>query len=188
MFYSIFSLLINLVSSTLAGACLLRLYMQWQRAPFSNPLGQFVMAITNWLILPLRRVVKVLIPGSPRLDIASLLGAYLIALAQVTLMWLIAPGPTLRGAPTAMIAVFALFGLAQLVISALIGLLIVHAVLSWVQPQSPLYGTLDRLCQPLLAPVRRYVPLIGGVDLSPLVVMVLLNMGSIALQHLQAGV
>jgi YggT family protein len=188
MLYSIFSLLLNLVGGILAGACLLRLYMQWQRSPFGNPLGQFVMAVTNWLVLPLRRVVKSLSLGGSRLDIASLLGAYLIALAQVTLMWLVAPGAVLRGAPVAMLAVFALFGLAQLIISALIGLLIVYAVLSWVQPHSPVYASLDRLCQPLLAPVRRHIPTVGGVDLSLLVVMVLLQVALIALQHLQAGV
>lgn len=82
----------------------------------------------------------------------------------------------------------ALFGLARVAVSGLMGLLIVYAVLSWVQTRSPISDVITRLCEPLLRPVRRVLPLLGGVDLSPLVVLVLLQVVMIVLGHLQASV
>ena len=79
----------------------------------------------------------------------------------------------------------AAFGLARLVLSGLIGLVLVFAVLSWVQPGSPVLHVLGRLCEPLLRPLRRFIPLVGGVDLSPLAVVVLLQVGLIVLGNLQ---
>ena len=63
----------------------------------------------------------------------------------------------------------ALFGLARVAVSGLIGLLIVYAVMSWVQARSPLADVIARLCEPILRPFRRIIPLVGGIDLSPLV-------------------
>lgn len=82
----------------------------------------------------------------------------------------------------------ALFGLARVAVSGLIGLLIVYAVMSWVQTRSPLVDVVGRLCDPVLRPVRRFVPLVKGIDLSPLVLLVLLQVGLIVLGHLQASV
>lgn len=67
------------------------------------------------------------------------------------------------------------------------GLLIVYAVMSWMQAHSPLSDVIARLCEPVLRPLRRFVPLVGGVDLSPLVALVLLQVVMIVLGHLQAG-
>ena len=79
MLSQIFSLLLEVVAGVLGGACLLRLYMQYQRIPMSarsgNPLGRFVFALTDWLVLPLRRFV----PAAGRWDLSSLLAAWLIA-------------------------------------------------------------------------------------------------------------
>jgi YggT family protein len=77
----------------------------------------------------------------------------------------------------------AAFGLAQLAISGASALVIVVAVLSWVQTQSPLADLLGRLVAPWLAPIRRIVPLVGGVDLSPLVLLVLLQIAGIVLDQ-----
>lgn len=179
MVYSIFSLLLDVLAGLVGGACLLRWYMQWRRVPFANPIGQFVMAVSNWLVLPLRR----LLPIRFGWDIASLLAAYLIELAQYGLLWIVAgmPGSTVLNLP-----LLALFGLLRMVVSGLTGLLIVYAVLSWFQPgRSPMADTLDRLCQPLLTPIRRLVPLVGGVDLSPLVLLVLLQIAALVLGSVQ---
>lgn len=181
MLYQIISLLLEVVTGVLGGACLLRLYMQHQRIPMSarsgNPLGRFVFALTDWLVLPLRRVV----PALGRWDLASLVGAYLLGLTQFFLLWLLA------GADGGLFAVpiLAAFGLVRLAISGLTGLVIVYAVLSWVQTQSVIADVIERLCAPPLTPIRRLVPLVGGVDLSPLVLLVLLQVASIALGHLQ---
>ena len=177
MLLEIITFVLGVVVGFVAGACLLRLYMQQQRVPFGNPVGRMVFALTDWLVLPLRRVV----PAAGRWDLASLVAALLLELAQYALLWL------LLGASATVLAVplLAAFGLARLVLSGLIGLVLVFAVLSWVQPGSPVLHVLGRLCEPLLRPLRRFIPLVGGVDLSPLVVMILLQVGLIVLGNLQ---
>jgi len=181
MLYQILSLLLEVATSVLAGACLLRLYMQHQRIPMSvrsgNPLGRFVFALTDWLVLPLRRIV----PALGRWDTASLLAAFLLELTQFLLLWLLAGA---RGG-LIVIPILAAFGLLRLVISALTGLVIVYAVLSWVPTASPISDVIERLCAPPLKPIRRLLPLVGGVDLSPLVLLVLLQIAGIVLGSLQ---
>ena len=88
----------------------------------------------------------------------------------------------------AMVPVLAVFGLVRLALTGLTGLLIVYAILSWVQTYSPVQEVLQRLCEPVLRPVRRVMPLVGGVDLSPLVALVVLNVATMVLGHLQAAV
>lgn len=183
MLYQIISLLLEVATGILAGACLLRLYMQHQRIAMSarsgNPLGRFVFALTNWLVLPLRRVL----PALGRVDTASLVAAYLLELLQFGLLWLLA------GADGGLFAVpiLAAFGLLRLIISGLTGLVIVYAVMSWMPTQSVISDVVERLCAPLLAPIRRLLPLVGGIDLSPLVLLLLLQIVSILLGHLQAA-
>jgi len=176
MVYQIFSFLLDVIAGLIGGACLLRLYMQHQRVPFGNPVGRFVFALTDWLVLPLRKVL----PSVRRWDTASLVAAYLVELAQFALLW------TLIGAGGGFEAVFglALLGLLRLAISTATALVIVYAVLSWVQNDSPLSDILDRLCTPLLRPIRRVVPLVGGIDLSPLVLLVILQILSMLLAGL----
>ncbi len=175
MLYQIISFLLDVAVGLLGGACLLRLYMQWQRVPFGNPVGRFVFALTDWLVLPLRRVL----PPMGRLDTASLVGAFLLELVQYAVLWLLGMGTL------AMLPVLAIFGLARLVISGLTGLVIVYAVLSWVQSDSPLVDIIGRLCAPLLRPFRRMIPLVGGIDLSPLALLVVLQIGAIVLGAIQ---
>ena len=102
-------------------------------------------------------------------------------LAQFMVLWLLA------GADDGLFAVpiLAGFGVVRLAISGLTGLLIVYAVLSWVQTASVMADVVERLCAPPLTPIRRLVPLVGGVDLSPLVLLVLLQVAAIVLGHLQ---
>jgi len=184
MLYQIISLLLEVVTGVVGGSCLLRLYMQHQRIPMSarsgNPLGRLVFALTDWLVLPLRRLV----PALGRWDTASLLGAYLLQLVQFLLLWL------LTGAADGLFAVpiLAGFGLVRLAISGLTGLVILYAVLSWVQTGSIMADVVERLCAPPLTPIRRIMPLVGGIDLSPLALLVLLQVAAIVLGHLQGWV
>lgn len=179
MLYQIISFLLDVAVGLLGSACLLRLYMQYQRVPFNNPVGRFVFALTDWLVLRLRRVV----PAAGRWDLASLAGAFLLVLAQYIVLWL------LRGGESGLIylPVLAVFGLGRLLFSGLTGLLIVYAVMSWVQTGAPLFHVIDRLCEPLLRPIRRIVPLVGGIDLSPLVLLVLLQVASMIWLSLQSA-
>ena len=182
MLFQIISLLLEVIAGVIGGACLLRLYMQHQRIPMSarsgNPLGRFVFALTDWLVLPLRRVI----PAAGRWDLASLVATFLIELAQYSLLWAFASFGVSYGA----VLILAAFGVLRLVISGLTGLVIVYAVLSWVQSNTVLSDLIERLAAPLLAPIRRWVPLVGGVDLSPLVLLVLLQVAAIVLGHFQS--
>ena len=179
MAYQIVSFLLDVVAGLLAGACLLRLYMQHQRIPFGNPVGRFIFALTDWIVLPLRKVL----PPIRRVDTASLVAAYLVQLAQYAILWLIAG----RGAGLEVVPLLALFGLLRLVISGLTLLVIVYAILSWVNANSPIADVIDRLCAPLLRPWRRMIPLVGGIDLSPLVFLVVLQVIAIVLANVQAA-
>lgn len=184
MLHNIFSFLLQIAAGLLVGLCLLRLYMQYHRVPLSarsgNPIGPLIFALTDWLVLPLRRVM----PPMGRWDTASLVAAILIELVQYALLWLISGG---QGSP-AFVVLLALFGVVRLALSGLSVLVIVYAVLSWVQTHSPMMGLLARLVSPLLQPVRRVIPLAGGVDLSPLVLLVLLQVGGIVLESVLASV
>jgi YggT family protein len=180
MVYQIVSFLLEVIAGLLGGACLLRLYMQHQRIGFGNPVGRFVFALSDWLVLPLRKVL----PPVGRWDTASLVGAYLIELAQYGLLYLLAG----RGSGLEVLPVLALFGLAHLAISGLTGLMIVYAILSWVRADSPMGDIIDRLCAPLLRPFRRLIPLVGGIDLSPLAFLVTLQIARIVLAGIQGAV
>ncbi len=183
MLYQIASLLLEVVAGFIAGTCLLRLYMQYQRIPMtarSNPIAPLVFALTNWLVLPLRRVI----PAVGRWDMASLVAAFLVQFAEFLILWLL----TGMAASPLSVAVLAAFGLVRMGISGMTGLVIIYAVLSWVQTQSPVVDLMERLVMPLLTPIRRVIPLVGGVDLSPLVLLVILQIAVIVLGSLQATV
>lgn len=182
MLYQIIFLLLEVVTGVLGGACLLRLYMQYQRIPMSarsgNPLGRLVFGLSDWLVLPLRRLV----PSLGRWDMASLVAIYLLELTQFSLLWLMSAGGDYLSVP-----ILAAFGVVRLAISGLTGLVIVYAILSWLQTKTVLSDVIERLCEPPLRPIRRLIPLVGGVDLSPLVLLVLLQIGAILLGGLQAS-
>jgi YggT family protein len=180
MFFQITSFLLDVAAGLLGGACLLRLYMQLQRIPFGNPVGRFIFALTDWIVLPLRKVL----PGYRRWDFASLIAAYLFQLAQYGILWLLSG----RGAGAELVPVLALFGLVRLVISGAIGLVIVYAILSWVRADSPIVDVIDKLTAPMLRPFRRVIPLVGGFDLSPLALLVLLQVAAIVVAGLQDAV
>ena len=182
MLYQIIFLLLEVVTGVLGGACLLRLYMQYQRIPMSarsgNPLGRFVFALTDWLVLPLRR----LIPSLGRWDMASLVAAFLLEVAQFSVLWLMGTGGSYLS-----VLILAAFGVVRLALSGLTGLVIVYAILSWLQTHTVLTDVIERLCAPPLMPIRRVVPLVGGVDLSPLILLVLLQVAALLLGGLQAS-
>ena len=161
--------LINVVFGTLVYAVLLRFLMQWLRAPFRNPLGQAVSALTDWAVKPLRRVI----PGYRGYDWASLLLAWL--LQALWLAAIVALGTGIVPSMVAgLVAVLAVVELIKATLWIIIVAVFVQAVLSWVAPDGPLAGVLNALTFRVLTPVRRLVPPLGGaLDLSPLIVIVL---------------
>ena len=164
----------------LIAAALLRAWMNHQRIHMSAQPGRLAIAVTDWLVAPLRRVLPRALAQS-RIDWGSLIAALLLSLAYGVLWLLLAtsvsPAPFTAEASALTILTMALRILVRTLLQGLMILLIGYAILSWLQPQSPVMGTLDRLCAPILRPVRRIVPLVGGVDLSVLVVIILLQVG-----------
>lgn len=177
MLFEIVNFLLDVASTLVGGACLLRMYMRWRGIGMDNPIGQFVLALSDWLVKPLRRIL----PASGRVDAASLLGAWLLKMVQYAVFMLL-----LGLSRWALLPVLALLGVAKLAASVATAVIIVAAILSWMQNRTPIAGLLDRLTAPLLAPLRRVVPLVGGVDLSPLIAVVALQVLAMVLGALQA--
>ena len=167
----------------LVPAALLRFYMQWRRIPFRNPLGSFVCAITDWLVLPLRRVLK----GALGFDWASLAAAMMFEWGLAALFDVVSARFALFTSSAALTAwiVGGGFGLLTTAINMMIFITIIAAVLSWMRADNPLGDVLDALAAPWLRPIRRRLPMVGGFDLSPLVLIVLLQIALVILARVQ---
>ncbi len=185
MLTQIVTLLLGTAAGLLSFAFLARVWMQWARAPFRNPVGQFVITFTNWAVLPLRRIV----PGLFGIDLASVLAAWLTQFAYLAILAnLTAPGGLGLDALGGFLAIAwaAVLAVLKLFVYLLMGVVILAALLSWLAPHSPAAPLFNGLAAPLLAPVRRVVPVFGGgLDLSPLVVILLLQVVLIVLEHLE---
>lgn len=164
---------------------LARFLMQWARVSFRNQLGQFVVATTDWAVRPLRRIL----PGLFGLDIASLLPAWLLqaVLAPIEL--------GLRGLPVADNPLGVALGALGLGLLAVLkfgvylvmGVVLVAAVLSWVNPHAPAASVFFGLADPFLRPIRRVLPNIANVDLSPLVLLLILQVLLLVLASIAGG-
>ncbi len=151
-------------------AVLLRFYLQLTGAPFQNPASQVVVALTNFVVKPLRRAI----PGWHNLDLSTLLLAYLSQLLlQLAILWLRDFPLFVAGhAVWVVILGLALVGILKLSIYIFLYAVVIQAILSWVNPYTPLAPVLDALTRPLLRPLRRYIPTPSGIDLTPLVVFI----------------
>lgn len=174
--------LLDTVFFALVAAALLRAWMNTQRVRMTQQPGPFLMALTNWLVMPLRRVL-------PRrwaqhsVDVGSLLAALVLAALYALCYALIAQGLGAFGGGSWLVWLPLLAGkmLLRCGFQLIMLLAFVYAILSWVQPQAPVQYLLARLIDPLVAPIRRVVPTIGGVDLSLLVLIVLMQIGLIVM-------
>ena len=168
--------LIFLVDAVVSFFCtlfLLRFLMQVTRVSFAGQFGDFVVKLTNWAVKPLRRVI----PGIGGMDWASLVAALALQiLLSALVVGLAGPSLAVDGGAMALMALwFAVRTLLRLAIYIVIGVLILQAVLSWINPHSPLAAPASQLTRPILDPIRRFVPLVAGIDLSPLVAILLLQ-------------
>jgi YggT family protein len=155
---------------------LARFHFQWLRVPFRNPIGEFVLATTSWMVMPARRVI----PSLAGLDLATLILAWAL---EAIALWVKA---TIIGVDPAPLALAALSALALLRYSLYILMfaVIVQVVFSWVNPYAPMAPVFDAMTRPFLRPLRRIVPPIGNVDLTPLVLVVLIQVALIALANI----
>ena len=168
--------LIFLVDAVVSFFCtlfLLRFLMQVTRVSFAGQFGDFVVKLTNWAVKPLRRVI----PGIGGMDWASLVAALALQiLLSALVVGLAGPSLAVDGGAMALMALwFAVRTLLRLAIYIVIGALILQAVLSWINPHSPLAAPASQLTGPILDPIRRLVPLVASIDLSPLVAILLLQ-------------
>lgn len=166
MVYSLINLIIDTLASVLAALLLLRFWMQAVRARPPLSLGQFMFRLTDWLVLPLRRVM----PGWGGLDWASLIGAILVALISIA----IELGVRSAFSPEVWL-LLSLLSLVHWIAYGFIGLIFIEVVFSWVNPHAPLAPLVRALNEPLMRPLRRVIPPVAGVDLSPIVAFLLLR-------------
>ena len=162
--------LVDTAAGLFTVALLLRFYLQWARAPYRNPLSEFLAALTDFMVRPARRVV----PGLWGLDIATLLLAWLLQVVQLFIV-LQLKGYQFGAEPGTAIAALLLLAavmLIKLMLYIVMAAVIVQALLTWINPYSPVMPLLNSLARPFLRVFRRFVPPIGNVDLSPLFVVV----------------
>lgn len=165
---------------------LARFFLQLLRAPSRTPLAQFIIALTNWLVLPARRVI----PRIFGLDLASFVLAWLMEVLLLFLLHLLRDGGA-HGGSGLMVGIFAslaLIELARFSLYLLIGGILIQAVISWINPNAPLAPLFKALTAPFLRPFQRFVPRIANVDLSPLLALVTVQLLLIPLEYLARSV
>lgn len=174
--------LINILFTLFGAALLLRAWMHTIRLHPFNPLAHVIYQATNWLIVPLRR----LIPAGNRVDWTSLIAGWLAALVFFLLVVLVNAGrlPPLQLLPG--IALTALLTEVRWALNLIVWLTLIQAVLSWVNPMSPIMALLQTLTAPLLDPLRRLLPR-SRIDFSPLVLLILAQIAIMVLTRVSYG-
>lgn len=154
---------------------IMRVWLQWVKADFYNPLSQFIVKISNPLVIPLRRVI----PGLGGIDLATILVAYVIATLKFFTL------AALAGESLGVLAFY--IGLLVLIKQAgflLFMIMILMAVMSWVvQGYNPTLAIFHQLTEPFLNPIRRIMPNLGGLDLSMIVAFLIMNVINIFLSN-----
>lgn len=169
--------LIETCAGLVAFVCLLRLLLQLSRADFRNPVARAVLQLTNPLILPLRRIV----PPLGRIDTATALAVLLVMTAKLLLLQWLLGGTPVRPQH---LAWQLLVEVAQLLLNTYLWSIMLHALLSMLAPdsRSPGQSILYSLCEPVLRPIRRRLPSVGGLDLSPLGALIVIQVALLILR------
>lgn len=173
--------LVNILFGFYILMVMLRFLLQAVRADFYNPLSQFLVKITAPALNPLRR----LIPGYGGVDVAAIVLLLALQFIELLLIGLIAA----QGLHVGIMLVIAITSLVRLLLYIYIVAIIIQAIISWVQPgaYNPVTALMHQLTAPLLAPIRRSLPPVSGLDLSPLVALIILNLILMAIPHLESG-
>jgi YggT family protein len=169
---SILKLIVDTAAGVLGGVLLLRFWMQLIRVRPPSSVAQFTFTLSDWLVRPLRRIV----PGMGGYDWASLLGAFLVVLAATSILMLV-------GTSGQAVVLIALVRLLDWILHGFMGLLIIEVIFSWVNPHAPLAPFIRALNDPLLRPLRRVIPPVGGLDMSVLVAFILIQIAQFLLRQ-----
>ena len=178
-FNEIFIYLIQTALSIYLVAMLLRFLLQLARADFYNPISQFLVKITNPLVIPTRKVI----PAIGGIDTASLLLSLLLQMLSIVVLMALYKA----GLPNVIqLLIWSALGLMGLVVNIYFFALLAMIILSWVAPGSknPAIFLLHQITEPVMAPVRKVLPPMGGMDFSPIAVFILINIIQIALRHM----
>lgn len=162
------SLLIDALVQPFAAILLFRFHAVWLKAPMRNPIGEFIMALTDFVVLRVRRAI----PAAWGMDLATLLLAFVVEFVYLTaFLWV--QGYAFETFPLAGLLAWTAVKLLKISIYLLIATLLTEAILSWVNPHTPLAPMLAAVNRPFLQPLRRRIPPIGNVDISVLVLFLI---------------
>ena len=170
--------LLTTLASLLTLLFLLRFFMQLCKAPFKNPLGQMVISLTDFIVKPTRK----LLPSLGKIDLSTLLLAFLTQLL-LNICFL-----KLRGLPFSIeqhsawpnLIGLGLIGVLRTSLDLFFYALMLQVILSWVNPHTPITDVLNSLTKPILAPIQRVLPTASGIDFSPMVALILIQMLNIS--------
>lgn len=151
-------------------ALLLRFYIQWARAAYRNPLSEFLAALTDFMVRPARRVI----PGLWGLDLGTLLLAWLTQFVELLILYFLTATQLApqAGLAFAMLLLMAAIKVVKLMLYIVMVTVIIQAILTWINPYSPVMPLLNSLARPFLRVFQRFIPPVGNVDLSPLFVVI----------------
>ena len=178
MFSTAFNFLLTTLAILLTLLFLLRFFMQFFKAPFKNPLGQMVISLTDFAVRPTRKLV----PSLGKIDLSTLLLAFLTQLL-LNICYL-----KLRGLPFSIeghsawpnLIGLGLIGVLRTSLDLFFYALMLQVILSWVNPHTPIADVLNSLTKPILAPIQRILPAASGIDFSPMVALILIQMLNIS--------
>lgn len=173
MLTNLLLLILEAVAGFFVFLLLIRFYMQWMRVSFRNQLGQFVVAVTDWMLRPARRII----PGLFGVDLSSLVAALALHGSYLAIAFWLKRFSFGAHAGIAIPVIFAIavVELLRFSVYLLIGVVLISAVLSWVNPHAPMAPLFSSLARPFLRPFQRLIPPIAQVDLSPLVLLLALQ-------------
>ena len=184
MTQQIFNFLLHIFTTLVAGSCLIRCLLQWQGINLTlgllNPISTYLFLFSNWIVLPLRRIL----PNFRKLDSACLCSAYLVLLLKTLLLAFISPASQSILAPF----VLAIFDLIDLSLSGLVGIIFASIILSWLAAGSQARYLLNSMVNPLLKPIKRVLPNTVQLDLSPLILLIAIQILQIIMANLKASI
>jgi YggT family protein len=173
MLFSILSLVLQTFFGLFVMVLLARFWMLFFRASFHNPVGGLVLSLSDWMVLPARRIV----PALAGLDLASLVCAWIVQIVLLYLLLLLQEalfGASLEPSVLAILAL-SLLELARSSIYLLIGIVLLQALISWINPYSTIGPSLAPVVRPFYRPIQRLIPPIRGIDLSPVFLILALE-------------
>lgn len=178
MFFTALHFLVSTILNILTMMFLLRFLMQLLRTSFNNPLGQIVMALTDFAVKPARRFI----PSWKKNDLSTLFLALLTQLLlQLILFWFRNNSFPITG-NSALASIFGLsiLGVIRTTLDIFFYAILLQVILSWVNPHTPIAPVLNTLTRPILAPIQKIVPSISGIDFSSFIALILLQMLNIS--------